>query len=451
MMLAPLKTRDYRLLWIGQGISHLGDQFHLIALPWLVLTLTHDPFQLGLVLALAGIPRAAVMLIGGAFADRHSPRMIMLVSDALRFVIAAALAVSILTGTVQLWMVYALALSFGVVSGFFMPAAEASLPRLLKDEQLEGGNALMMGVAQLMSFVGPALAGAVIALFGATQVGAGQAGGLRGIGVALAVDAASFAVSAAMLALMRVAAGARGEPAAIRSPPSPKASGTRGRARSFAGCWGCIAAVNFLVIGPLMVGVPVLAQTRFSQGAAAFGWLMAAYGLGSLAGMVVAGTARRPSSRLFSGLIIALFAGFGVVIALLAAITSVWVGVVLLVVLGVGDGYVGGHHDVRGAAGDAQGDAGEGDEPRHAGHARPDARLDGPRRRHRQARADGTVRRRRRRPARGHSRRRGRPPRLVARRARGHGRRRARGGSRLSGRIACPILPSSRRPGDGGH
>ena len=340
MMLAPLKTRDYRLLWIGQGISHLGDQFHLIALPWLVLTLTHDPFQLGLVLALAGIPRAAVMLIGGAFADRHSPRMIMLVSDALRFVIAAALAVSILTGTVQLWMVYALALSFGVVSGFFMPAAEASLPRLLKDEQLEGGNALMMGVAQLMSFVGPALAGTVIALFGAAQVGAGQADGLRGIGVALAVDAASFALSAAMLALMRslpaLGAGAGSHPFAA------VADGIRYTWSRPVFRWmlGLIAAVNFLVIGPLMVGVPVLAQTRFSQGAAAFGWLMAAYGLGSLAGMVVAGTARRPSSRLFSGLIVALFAGFGVVIALLAAITSVWVGVVLLVVLGVGDGYV---------------------------------------------------------------------------------------------------------------
>jgi hypothetical protein len=56
MMLGALKTRDYRLLWLGQAISHLGDQFHLIALPWLVLTLTHDPFQLGLVLALAGVP-----------------------------------------------------------------------------------------------------------------------------------------------------------------------------------------------------------------------------------------------------------------------------------------------------------------------------------------------------------------------------------------------------------
>ena len=56
-MFSILKHRDYRLLWLGQSISQLGDQFHLIALPWLVLTITHDPVQLGIVLALAGIPR----------------------------------------------------------------------------------------------------------------------------------------------------------------------------------------------------------------------------------------------------------------------------------------------------------------------------------------------------------------------------------------------------------
>ncbi len=175
-MFAALKTRDYRLLWVGQSISHLGDQFHLIALPWLVLTLTHDPLQLGFVLALAGIPRASLMLIGGAFADRHSPRTIMLVSDVLRFVLTGALAFIVLTGTVQIWMVYALALAFGVVSGFFMPAAEASLPRLLQSDELEGGNALMMGADQLAQFVGPALAGTLIALFGASHPAGRQPG-----------------------------------------------------------------------------------------------------------------------------------------------------------------------------------------------------------------------------------------------------------------------------------
>ena len=337
-MLSTLKTRDYRLLWIGQGISHLGDQFHLIALPWLVLTLTHDPFQLGLVLALAGVPRAAAMLFGGAFADRHSPRLIMLVSDALRFVIAAALAASILTGAVQLWMVYVLALSFGVVSGFFMPAAEASLPRLLDDEQLEGGNALMMGADQLAQFVGPALAGVVIALFGASQVAGGQAGSLTGVGVAFAVDAASFAVSAGMLALMHSlpALGAGNHPldsikAGLRFTLSRPA---------FRWLLALLAAANLLLIGPLLVGIPVLAQTRFSQGAAAFGLLISAYGLGNLIGMIVAGTARRPSSRAFSRVVLLLFVGFGLVIGSLAFVSSVWVGVALLAVLGVGDGYV---------------------------------------------------------------------------------------------------------------
>ena len=337
-MFATLKTRDYRLLWIGQGISHLGDQFHLIALPWLVLTLTHDPLQLGLVLALAGIPRAAVMLFGGAFADRHSPRMIMLVSDALRFVIAGALAVSILTGSVQLWMVYVLALAFGVVSGFFMPAAEASLPRLLEDEQLEGGNALMMGADQLAQFVGPALAGAIIALFGVSHIAGAQAGSLTGVGVAFAVDAASFAVSAAMLALMRslpaLGAGAH--------PLSAIADGLRFTLSRPAFLWllALLAAANLLLIGPLMVGVPVLAQTHFSQGAAAFGLLISAYGFGNLCGMIAAGTAPRPSSRTFSRVVVALFVGFGLVIGSLAFISSVWVGVALLAVLGIGDGYV---------------------------------------------------------------------------------------------------------------
>jgi MFS family permease len=339
MMLGALQTHDYRMLWIGQAISHLGDQFELIALPWLVLNLTHDPFQLGLVLALAGIPRAAVMLIGGAFADRHSPRVIMLVSDLLRLVLVGALAAAVLTATVQLWMVYALAVSFGIVSGFFMPAAEASLPRLLASEQLEAGNALMMGADQLAQFVGPALAGAVIALFASQHV-AGGSGSLTGVGVAFAVDALSFAVSAVTLLLMhRLPALADG---AGNHPLKAIGEGFRYAMSRPVFRWmlALLAAANLLLIGPLMVGVPVLAQTRFTQGAAAFGLLVSAYGLGNLCGMIVAGSTRRPSSRLFSALVLALFAGFGIVNGALAFIGSVWVGAFLLGVLGVGNGYI---------------------------------------------------------------------------------------------------------------
>jgi len=339
-MFAALKTRDYRLLWIGQGISHLGDQFHLIALPWLVLTLTHDPLQLGFVLALAGIPRALLMLIGGAFADRHSPRTIMLISDVLRFVLTGALAATVLTGTVQLWMVYVLALGFGVVSGFFMPAVEASLPRLLESEQLEGGNALMMGVDQFAQFVGPALAGTLIAVFGTAHLAGHQAASLIGVGVALAIDALSFAVSAATLVFIRslpaLGAGEGGRPLAA------VAEGLRFALSRPAFRWlvALIAAVNLLLVGPLLVGIPVLCQARFAEGAAAFGFLIAAYGIGCLGGMVLAAMAPRPTSRTFTLVITALFIGFGLVFAALAFITSVWVGVALLALLGVGDGYV---------------------------------------------------------------------------------------------------------------
>ena len=73
-MMVVLRNRNLRLLWIGEGFSVLGSQFYMIALPWLVLKLTGDPFQMGFVLALAGIPRALFMLIGGALTDRFSPK-----------------------------------------------------------------------------------------------------------------------------------------------------------------------------------------------------------------------------------------------------------------------------------------------------------------------------------------------------------------------------------------
>ena len=118
-----------------------------------------------------------------------------------------------------------------------MPAAEASLPRLLENKQLEAGNALMMGADQLMSFVGPALAGVVIALLRRVATSpAATAGSLTGVGVAFAVDALSFAASAAMLALMHalpaLAAGDGAHPLAAVAAGCASPS----RARSSSGC-----------------------------------------------------------------------------------------------------------------------------------------------------------------------------------------------------------------------
>lgn len=342
-MLSIFQNRNYRLLFSGQAISQIGDQFHLIALPWLVLSLTNDPLQLGAVLAAAGIPRALLMLVGGAFADRHSPRTIMLVSDVLRFVVTAALAAAVLTGTAQIWMVYVLAVVFGIVSGFFMPAAEATVPRVLGDEQLEGGNALMMGAAQLAGFLGPVSAGLLIAAFGqGVSADGAQAASLTGIGVAFSVDALSFLASGvALLAMGRIAAA---NTATDANPIADVAEGLRYALSSshLRGMFVVLACANFLVAGPMFVGMPVIAQLRLG-GAAAFGMVMSAYGIGSLGGMVVAGFLPRPADRVFGWLVVALLASFAASLTLLGVLSTTWAIVVLMAATGVGNGFIGVH------------------------------------------------------------------------------------------------------------
>lgn len=101
-----LRQRNFRLLWIGEGISLLGDQFYMIALPWLVLKMTGDALAVGGVLAVAAIPRALFMLIGGAFTDRFSPRTVMLGSNLLRMIIVTLLTVLVIAGSTNLWMLY---------------------------------------------------------------------------------------------------------------------------------------------------------------------------------------------------------------------------------------------------------------------------------------------------------------------------------------------------------
>ena len=338
-----LKMREFRLLLSGQAVSSIGDQFNLIALPWLVLALTHDPLQLGGVLAAAGSPRALLMLVGGAWADRHSPRTIMLVSDALRFVLTAALAAAILAGTAQLWMVYVLAVAFGSVSGFFMPAAQATLPRVLAEEQLEAGNSLMMGANQAASFLGPVAAGVLIAMFGAGSSGSGQGeASLFGIGMAFAIDASSFLVSALMLLAMRRIASPSTE--AATHPIAGILEGLRyslGRVQLRA-MFVIIACANFLIAGPMFVGMPVIAQTRLG-GAAAFGAVMSSYAIGSLIGMVLAGALPRPNDGAFGWLVVGLLAGFGGSMAALGYLDALWAIAALMVATGIGNGYIGVH------------------------------------------------------------------------------------------------------------
>jgi MFS family permease len=327
--------RDFRLLFTGATTSILGDQFALIATPWLVLKLTGDPLALGIVLALEGIPRAIFILLGGAITDRLSARIIMLISDLIRLVLTIWMALVIFTGTVQMWMLYAFGLGFGLVAGFAIPAGNSIVPMLVKEQDLQAGNSAMMGVSQLVGFVGPTIAGILIGKYSQSSLG---------IGLAFAIDALSFAVSAACLWLMH-----GGGKLQQVSPSVQKENIWASILDGIKFLWQdkalrlmflVVTAMNFLFVGPLLVGIPVLAAQRLPEGAVAFGLLMSAYAGGNLAGYLLAGSLPRPSGKIMRIFLVVLLAVFGLVLGSFGFIRSTWVDFALMLMLGLGNGYL---------------------------------------------------------------------------------------------------------------
>ncbi len=334
-MARVMSERNFRLLFVGAFISLLGDQFALIATPWLVLQLTNDPLALGTVLALEGIPRAVFILFGGAITDRLSPRRVMLIANIIRFFLTTLMALVVFAGVVQLWMIYTFSLLFGIVSGFAIPAETSIVPVLVDTEDLQAGNSIIMGITRLAGFVGPTIAGIIIGRFSNTFVG---------VGIAFAFDAFTFVVSAVTLQMIRVkkTAASAGAANAKESVWASIQAGVRylWTDKPLRFIFLVLMAANFLLIGPIMVGIPVLADQRLPEGAAAFGLLLSAFAGGNLVGMLAAGSLPRPDGAKLRLIVIALFAAFGIVIALLGVITSTWIDFALLFLLGLGNGFI---------------------------------------------------------------------------------------------------------------
>lgn len=335
----PLRVRDFRLLWIGESISLLGDQFYLIALPWLVLQLTGSALALGTVLALASIPRALFMIVGGALVDRFSPRSVMFASNLARFVLVGLLGLLVLTGQIQLWMLYVLALAFGTADAFYFPAQSSMVPALLKDDQLEMGNTLTQGMGMLSMFVGPVIAGLIIALLGGSA-SAEAAPGVEGIGIAFALDALSFLASLVALWMIRT----RKTPAAVEQH-NVIASIKEGMSYVWNSAvlrvvFILLIAINLLVTGPFEVGIPVLAKQNLVEGATAFGILMSAYGGGALLGIILAGVLPKPKGTLFGMVLLGVTGLLGIGMILLTISTSTPAVALISLAMGATMGYV---------------------------------------------------------------------------------------------------------------
>lgn len=269
--LGPLAERPFRLLWLGQATSGIGDAMTPVALTFAVLGATGSAGDLGIVLAAYTLAHAGFLLVGGVWADRLDRRLVMLACDAVRASVQGAMAFLLLTGEPRLWQFVVGALIVGSAESFFSPASTGLVPQTVSPARLQQANALI-AMSRTGSWVfGPALAGVVVATAGAGWV--------------FLVDAVTFVASAAFLAVLR----ARPTPLADRQPfLADLALGWR-EVRRRRWLWSSLLAfgVGNLAWGAVAVLGPLVAE-RDLGGAAAWGLIAAGGGVGGILGGVAA-------------------------------------------------------------------------------------------------------------------------------------------------------------------
>ena len=324
-----LRSGPFRNLWLATTLSLFGDFFSYIAIAWLVLQLTGSSILLGSVLVVQALPRAVLMMVGGALADRLTPRLTMLGSMALRAAFVAPLAVLVLTGRVQMWQVYGIAFVFGVVDAFFMPARQSILPRVVPDRDLEAGNAVLNVTAQASVILGPVLGGLIVQALGT--------------GWAFAADAASFAIGLVFVLLLPTVSAST---AAVG--PRMAAGGLSGQIMDgLRYAWSdvgirvmliVIAVIDFAANGALGVGLPTMAHGKFAAGASGLGILFGAWGIGATAGALGSGFVAPP--KRFGWMIVFIAAWLGIMVGGVGLVPSLFPAAALMGIAGIGTGVV---------------------------------------------------------------------------------------------------------------
>lgn len=273
-LLAPLRERDFRLLWTGLTISLLGDGIFLVALPWQVYQLSNVATALVVVGIAMSVPQIVLLLLGGVASDRFDRRRVMIGADLVRGLAVAAIGTLSIAGRLELWHLMVAAAAFGAGSAFFGPAFDAVVPELVPSGLLTQANALDQFVRPAAwRMLGPALGGWIIAWFGERT------------GAAFLADALTFAVSIVCLASMRA------RPLHHRSRDEGVSTWSDVRegfayVRSQTWLWGTLlaAALAYLAfLGPTEVLLPRLVKVDLHGSASDLGLILAMGGVGAMA------------------------------------------------------------------------------------------------------------------------------------------------------------------------
>lgn len=320
--LHALRSRDFRLLWGGQTISLLGDGAFLVALGWKSYSLTGSKSTLALVLMAHGTAMLATLLIGGALADRYPRRTLMISSDVARLAVMVALAAIDVAGQLDLGLLIALAVCYGLGDGFFYPAFGGIVPLVVDQHHVASANALI-GLSRQGAFVaGPALAASLYGLAGSASV--------------FAFNAASFVVAAVLMLAARPRAF---EP----EPPKGTLREIADGIRFVAGVpwlWISIFLASFILMiamAPYTALLPAFVQEQYGGGVGAYGALFTVQSLGMAVGSLVFGQVNPRSRRVI--VMYLLFALNDVCVVAMALLPWFEAGLVLVLLRGLCIGF----------------------------------------------------------------------------------------------------------------
>ncbi|WP_239591658.1 tetracycline efflux MFS transporter Tet(V) [Mycolicibacterium tusciae] len=284
-VLAPFQTREYRLLIVAVSLSIFADGMFAVVLALQVIELDNNPVSLSIVMACFGAAFVAFVLVGGIAADRINQRSIIIGVESVNVIAASAIAALGLIGALQVWHLALAATAMGTAAAFFFPAYSAILPRILPAEQLLAANGVEGVVRPVFQrAVGPAVAGILV---GATFPAVGSV-----------VVAVLFAVGLVLLIATRPTA-----KAPVHETEVERARVLRDLRD---GCvfmlrtpwllWTLLFASMFVlvVLGPIEVLLPFIANDRFDDGARMYGFILAFFGMGSALGALAVSSGRLP-------------------------------------------------------------------------------------------------------------------------------------------------------------
>jgi MFS family permease len=315
--LGALSYRNFRFFFFGQGISLIGTWMQSVALGWLVLQITDSPFAVGLNQALRSFGVLLFTLYAGVIVDRVDKRRLIVWTQILQMLEALALAALVWTKSVTTWQVMALAVLFGIVNAFDIPARQAFIADLVGRDDLMNAIALNSAMFNAARIVGPAVAGVLI--------------GAAGVGMCFFLNGVSYIAVIAGLWAIRL-------PSFVTQPvETPAWEGLRQAVRFIRSdvrvSTLVVLVAVFSVFGfPFLVLMPVVARDVLHTDARGYGLLMAAVGVGAMLGalgLAVAGARVRKGATLLAG-----GAAFGLLLCWVAAARSVAVAMALLALAG---------------------------------------------------------------------------------------------------------------------